>query len=268
MRKFLLCSLVLLVVICISSADATLLGLKDTIAGTYPDIHVNNVGRVTFTPNGDGNGGGALSFYAKPSTIAYSAAFADDDELDDTEFWVYWSLDSNGKLDLTKQHTMELTLNAGAQLTLGGHSYDNSGGATPLTLLSGSVLNFGWQNDSDGWGDYEMRFDSVSGDLVTDGIWSGDPNYETWIEGSGAGMTYEDPATHGYNTPESELGLLYTYKGWGSGEWWNSSTPFEMTKVKSDMAPVSVPEPATLILLGCGLTGFAAFAWRRRKKQG
>jgi len=246
MRKYLLYSLTLAVLflISISSADATLLGVKHIIAPLYPDIHCNNVGLIRFDP--DPGGGGSLFYTALPSRIKYSRNPNDWDPFHERiDYTVAWDLDSSG--NLLAGGTMDLFLKAGESVEISGKTY--SGGGSGLSLLSGSVTAFGWDNLME-FPYFDFWVDSLSGPLVTDGVWSA--GYPTGIEGEGAGATYYDEGG--------------TDLGWPSGDWWNRTNGFEIDKVKSDMAP-TIPEPTTLILLGSGLVGLMGYAWRRKKKQ-
>jgi hypothetical protein len=230
MKKYLLCSLALLVLIGVPYADAALLGID--LGGAFPDITIDGGGSITFTSAG-GGGGGSLSFIADDLKITYSNALNDNDPLaGDVDFIMNWTVDNTGKLT---GGTMIERVKAGRTATIKGKNY-----AANTVLLTGTVKRFGWANSSTpSRAFYDFLIEPVSGALVTDNVWPS--HVPTGIAG------FSDDGT----------------TLWPGGNWWNGGD-FVLKKTKADKAPI--PEPGTLILLGVGLAGLAGYGWRRKKK--
>jgi hypothetical protein len=232
MKRYLVCSVILLFLLSFSCANATLLGVD--MSG-YPDITIDGGGTITFTPNAGGVGGGALAFVADDLKITYSDGTSDPlSGL--VDFIINWSVDSSGKL--LSGGTMAETVKTGKTAIIKGVPY-----GAGIVLLTGPVIAFGWDNipvPVINKAFFDFAIFPTTGALVTAGVWPA--NVTTNIAGFA-----DDPS------------LI-----WPSN-WWNSTTSFTLNKTKADKAPT--PEPGTLMLMGTGLAGMAGYARLRLKRR-
>jgi hypothetical protein len=239
MKKYLAWSMVLLFLLSFSYATATPITTPVTLAPTgYPDITVNSAAAISFIANG-GPGGGTLIYTGIDEKITFGPG--DSDDLDPAQFTLTAFIDGTGSIT---GGSMYEVLPEGETITLRGTPYTAGPGGLEL-LRANSVTRMQWDNNGFG-GLARFAFEvgpPVSGLLTTDPnvMWS--TTYATRIVGG----------SDEHSWPTVPNG------------WWNGGD-FTLEKAKSDKVP-TVPEPTTLLLLGCGLVGMAAYGWRRKKKQ-
>ena len=224
MRKLLMVMAVIMaVVMATGMASAKLLGIGSL---GYPDIIFDNTGTISYRASSN-----SFILDADDLKIAYADGTVNylSGEEYTTDFKIYLTVDNNGNLVGTG--TMVEKVIEG-KVTVAGNTY-----SAGTTLLSGTVVAFGWGEEDSELGNFDFLIskDSLSGALVDDGIW---------------------PTT-------VPTGIVAYAEG--LGEWagsWGSN--FELSKVKGDKAPV--PEPTTLLLLGSGLIGLAGIGRRKFNK--
>ena len=242
MKRWLVCSVVLLFLFSYSYASATCITTPLTlgVGDLVPDILVNTGARIDFDSGGTADDGGILTFTGDDLKITYSLLPIEVSETTITaDFTLTLSIDGTGCItsgSMTEIATAGFTLN----LAPGGPFSYSSG----ETLLSGPVTHMQWDNAKAGKARFAFVVQPVSGEFVTDGFWPGEPG--TIVEGDS----------------ESDL-----YGAWPGPEWWNVDSDFFILKCKADKAPT--PEPGTLLLLGSGLAGLAGYTRLRlsRKKK-
>lgn len=211
-----------------STANATLIGLKGNLS--YPDILFNSGGTVSYDATTD-----LFTINARDYSFLKSKGGTPDNLLTGNVVFQL-SITVNGSGNLVGTGTMsEIVKARSGTVTIDGKVYGNS---VDVTLLEGTVYAFGWQASGSGpyTGSFDFLINNLSGALVTDGKWP--TNVPTGIVVDPDGL-------------------------WSTGNW---GTDFTIDKAKGDKAPL-VPEPATMLLLGSGLVGMAAFARRKFKKQ-
>jgi len=236
MKRFFVCSVVMLFILSFSHANATLLGVD--LTGLYPDIYFNTLGRVQYDADT-----GLFKFTAIDKTITHDPSTEEYlsftgfglDLLTTFEIQLY--VDSNGDLDLSKPRWMVEKVETGP-IFVKEHEYGSG-----TTILRGDVKEFGWKPVAPGEKpQFDFLIDNVSGTLVDDGIWN--TTYDTGIT-SASGNT------------------------WPTGLNWDTS--FDHTKVEGHKAPLKdpfvAPEPGTLLLLGSSLIGLAAYVKIRQNKK-
>jgi len=224
MRKLLMVMAVIMaVVMAAGMASAKLLGIGSL---GYPDIIFDNTGTISYRASSN-----SFILDADDLKIAYADGTVNylSGEKYTTDFKIYLTVDNNGNLVGTG--TMVEKVIEG-KVTVAGNTY-----SAGTTLLSGTVVAFGWGEEDSELGNFDFLIskDSLSGALVNDGIW---------------------PTT----VPTGIVAYAENINGWAGS--WNSD--FELSKVKGDKAPV--PEPATLLLLGSGLIGLAGIGRKTLKR--
>jgi hypothetical protein len=232
MKKYLVCSVVLLFLLSFSYANATLLGLN---AGTRPDILVNTGATIDYTESTD-----LFVYLASDRTITYS-----DGSLDylsgpgfKTKFTLQGYVDAAGNWTggIAGPDMIEQVIEG--TVSIKGVNY-----GVGTILLAGDVKAFGWDNV----GPSQIpKFDFLI-----------DKNTLT-----GALTTQVAPPDLPWSTAY-DTGIIATGEGTSIIDW---TKDLHFTEMKGDKFP-TVPEPTTIILLGCGLVGLAGFAWQRKRKQ-
>lgn len=229
MKKVLLTTLVIAAVVMVSgTANASLLGIQ---LG-YPDIHFNNFGTINYDALNDEFKLSAhdlqltLDPYSLPITLTNWGTFQTTMDM---------TLTVNEFGQLVGEGTFEEVVELG-EVTIGNNTY-----VAGTTLLAGTVTAFGWQDygipgvhpDFDAF----VPRESLSGALldINGGIWPSD----------------------------MDLGIVLDPDDTGNwaADW---SADFEISKAKGDKS-VIIPEPTSLLLLGSGLLGLAAFGKKKKR---
>jgi len=205
-------------------ASATLLGIKGSYEGNRPDIDFNNTG--------------VINYDADTNLFTLTAT---DEKLVLPDGTVYW-LSGN---DYTTTLSLQIYVDETGNLTGGITGYDmveqvTKGSVTIAgvtykvgdVLLQADVKAFGWGTGTGGVPAFDFLFDTISGGLVSQGLWPTTPLTAAWVE--------------------TEVG---TYS-------WDSD--FTLGSAKGDK--MTTPEPATLLLLGSGLIGIAGLGRKRFKR--
>ena len=140
------------VLMCISTSNAELLGVESIIGGQYPDIIFDNVGTIGYTASTD-----QFTLTADDLRIAFSPTeyYSLSGPSATTTMTVSLNVDQNG--DMVGSGSMVEIVSDG-DVTVRGQVY---GAGT--TLLSGSVYAFGWGESGDDLGDFDFLIDSVIG---------------------------------------------------------------------------------------------------------
>jgi len=241
MKKLLTFIMTVLFVFSFSYANAELLG---TWYETFPDIHLNTLGTITFTYNTDATGtpidGGVLHYTADDE---YITMINPSTGLPQKQYWngaaafdLTMTLDASGVIqsgEMTEivkdNNTIEIDTDYD-----GNVDYTYTEGTE---LLRGHVIAYGTDGD-----DFDFLVFSTTGALVDDNLWlaKGEPG-ETYI--------------HGDAVPD-----------FPNDTWWETdgSAGFTLLEAKADKNP-TVPEPGTLLLLGIGLAGICGLGLRKKQ---
>ena len=238
MKKTLIALALLVAVVAFSqTADAALLGIRELVGNSYPDILLNTAGLINYNATSN-----VLTFTAYDQKITYSSAPGDFESM---------TVNVPGVTTISTLHTLTLTIDENGnlvepgwmieQVTQDSDSYTLKGNTLNPgdIVLEGPVAAFGWGEGTGGeqLGTFDFVLDNsdLSGKLLDFGIW---PDF---------GIT----------------GIFAFSEGTVS---WNGlwTDNFTITKVKADKAPLT-PEPASLLLLGSGLVGLAAIGRKKRK---
>jgi len=228
MRRLLMVVAVIVAVVMVAGmASATLLGIQANYEGNRPDIEFDNTGIIEYDA--------VMNLFTLTAT---------DDTLvlpDGTTYQLTGD-------DYTTTLTLKIYVDESGNLTRGVCGYDmvekvtegsvTIAGVTYNTddvLLQAEVKAFGWDHiDSINTDAFDFLFDTISGGLVTQGIWpSPTPLTAAWVNVSSS----------------------------NSIDWING---FTISPAKGDKMPT--PEPTTLLLLGSGLIGLAGIGRRKFKK--
>lgn len=227
MKKFTVLLAIGLLLCAFSTAKADLIGVISSLG--YPDISFNNSGFITYNATSD-----TFAITAQDLKLVMSQGgsqiFLSGPNLN-TDISLTITVDSGGNLVGTGIMTEILTEGS---ITVDGHDY--SAALAPVTLLSGTVFNFGWGEGSL-VGQFDFLLNNLGGAFINDGIW---------------------PVSY----PTGIFAYAETLNGW-TGSWDND---FRLDKVKGDKASV-VPEPATMLLLGSGLLGLAGYGRKKFLKK-
>lgn len=224
-----------------STANATLIGLTEADLAK-PDVYID--GGISFDYDYTGNGTNTLIITGEDEKITMpdgtEYTLTDHDDNDPlTGFSLRVFVDNSGNLiDSDDALDMEEEVIEGPimEASYGG------GYVAGETLLTGHVFAFGWDEVFTDEARFDLLLDQVAGEWVDDGIWPSDRTIGILISTvSLSGIT-----------------------AWDDCNPWDTS--WEITSGKADKAPI-VPEPATMLLLGSGLVGLAAFGRKKFFKR-
>jgi hypothetical protein len=199
---------VFLLLICFSTANATLLGLEPYLG--YPDIQFDTTGQIHYTSS---TGQFILTaqdrtITLEPNTPAYSLT---DNNTGNyvTTLTITFLTDGSGNIDDCEAWMVE---ELAGEVSFGDYNFANE------VLLQGPVTQFGWGTGSD-LGDFDFVVDPVSGALVDAGIWNA-------------------------LVPTYIIAHAEVLSGW-TGNW---NCDFTLDKVKGDKAPAVPEPATMLLL--------------------
>ncbi|MGB9500453.1 MAG: PEP-CTERM sorting domain-containing protein [Dissulfuribacterales bacterium] len=229
----------------IGTASATPIGIKN-YAGAVPDVQYDSGGQVTYTDIND-----LFEIQAWDKNLWLEKPGPGIAIANNVGFGLAVYVDNNG--DLTEGVTNHTYTWGSESVTtdydmieyvLNNFSFDWKGSTYSFnkgdTFLAADVKAFGWQDSVASSFDYfDYLFDTVSGKMVTFGLWP------------------TSPLTGGYiDTSQWTV---------GSNDWNPWQGDLTVLTEKGDKYPV--PEPATVLLMGAGL-GLLGLGAACRKKLG
>lgn len=226
MKKILITLVIAAAVMVSGTASASLLGVL--ALHSWPDIEFDTGGSLTYDKSA-----GTVVIDAKDTMITYADGSYESLLSTLVTFDLSINVDANGNLVGTG--TMDEIVAGDDDIEIAGTTY-----STGDVLLTGEVTAFGWdrlqygQVGYVGFFDFLVDIDPDASLLVKNGVWV-------------------DP----YGTGISAVGEQV----W-DGSWAES---FSLSPLKGDKFPLT-PEPTSLLLLGSGLLGLAAFSRKKKRK--